>query len=345
MARLNFNKIPDADKADIFREISRHTGMSAFAVEKDWWVVQTLSIVFKMDVAKYLVFKGGTSLSKAWKLIDRFSEDIDLSIDRSFFKMSGELTRSKQSELRKKAGHFTSTSFFTDLKSAFANKEYEVSFDLIDYKDSDQDPRIIEVYYPNVITAPGYLAPKVQIEIGCRSLREPFTNQSFRSLVDDEYPDSDFAQPHIIVPTVNPERTFLEKIFLLHEEFGKPAEKVRVNRLSRHLYDIVKLSKTEFASKALSDQNLYKTIVDHRYKFTRVGGVDYNKHQPESISPIPTTEIIELWRSDYNIMLEQMIYETGPPSFDEIMSDLLELKHTINNLSWKIDKVYPIPIK
>lgn len=345
MARLNFYKIPDADKAGIFNEISRNTGMSAFAVEKDWWVVQTLSIVFKMDVAQYLVFKGGTSLSKAWKLIDRFSEDIDLSIDRSFFQMSGELTRSKQSELRKKAGSFTATSFFVALKSGFAENGYEVNFDLIDYKDSDQDPRIIEVYYPNVIPPPGYLAPKVQIEIGCRSLREPFTKQSFRSFVDDAYPDSDFAQPHIIVPSVNPERTFLEKIFLLHEEFGKPPEKVRVNRLSRHLYDISRLTKTEFAPKALSDHSLYKTIVDHRYKFARVGGVDYNNHQPQSINPIPSPQIIEAWRKDYNTMLEQMIYEANPPSFNEIMSDLLLLKETINNLAWKLDKVYPSPFK
>jgi hypothetical protein len=121
----------------------------------------------------------------------------------------------------------------------------------VESKDSDQDPRIIELYYPNVIPHPGYLEPKVQIEVGSRSLREPFSIQTFGSLIDEYYPEMDFAQASINVPTVNPERTFLEKIFLLHEEFQRPAEKMRVNRLSRHLYDIYHLSKTDFAEKAL----------------------------------------------------------------------------------------------
>ena len=116
-------------------------------------------------------------------------------------------------------------------------------------------------------------------------------------------------------------------------------------RLSRHLYDVAILSKTPFATKALSDQQLYKTIVEHRYRFTKLGGVDYNKHQPKTINPIPSSEVIRDWKSDYENTVEQMIYNQNPPSFDEIMSDLLELKNTINNLSWKLDQVYPIPIK
>lgn len=75
----------DADKQIAYRQIWEKTSLPAFAVEKDWWVVQTLAILFEMEIGKHLVFKGGTSLSKAWNVIERFSEDIDLAVDRSFF--------------------------------------------------------------------------------------------------------------------------------------------------------------------------------------------------------------------------------------------------------------------
>ena len=118
-------------------------------------------------------------------------------------------------------------------------------------------------------------------------------------------------------------------------------EKMRVERLSRHLYDVVTLAKTEFAEKALSDPGLYQTIVDHRHSFTRVGGVNYNLLQPNTIDPLPIPEAMEAWKSDYQKMVEQMIYEPSPPSFDEIISKLRALKERINNLSWKLDKQYP----
>jgi len=82
---MKFFKLSEKDKLAAFQTVSNKSNLSSFAVEKDWWVVQTLSIIFEMEVAKHLVFKGGTSLSKAWNLIERFSEDIDLAIDRSFF--------------------------------------------------------------------------------------------------------------------------------------------------------------------------------------------------------------------------------------------------------------------
>lgn len=333
----------DETKRRAYTEIAENTGMSPFAAEKDWWVVQTLSIIFEMEVAQHLVFKGGTSLSKAWKLIERFSEDVDLAIDRKFLGFNGDLSKNQRTELRKAAGAFTTGPFYEELQGRFAAKGINgVTFKLVDAESSDQDPRIIEVYYPNVIASPGYLQPKVQIEIGCRSLREPFTLQSFSSLVDETYPDQDFAQQAIEVPTVNPERTFLEKIFLLHEEFQRPPAKMRVDRLSRHLYDVVKLSKTAFAEKAFADAGLYETIVEHRHKFTRVGGINYNLHQPQTINPIPIEEVLDAWKADYQIMVEQMIYEQRPPSFEQIIADLNELKQKINNLPWKFQKEFPM---
>lgn len=335
--------VADDTKRNAYIQIAEKAGMSEFAVEKDWWVVQTLSVVFAMEVGKHLLFKGGTSLSKAWKLIERFSEDIDLAIDRDFFGYDGELSKKEREKLRKASGNYVDTVFFNELKESFAAKGFSgLRIELVAEAESDKD-RTINIFYPNVIPSPGYLQPKIQLEIGCRSLREPFNMQPIASLVDETYPDRDFAQGAINVPTVNPERTFLEKIFLLHEEFQRPAAKMRVDRLSRHLYDIYQLSKTEFAEKALSSKELYQTIVDHRYKFNRIGHINYNLHQPQTIHILPGPQVMEAWKADYTIMTQQMIYETNPPTFNELISTLTRLNEKINAMEWKFEMEFPKP--
>ena len=338
--------VAEQTRKNAYEQISEKTGMSAFAVEKDWWVVQALRCIFELEDTNYLVFKGGTSLSKAWGLIERFSEDVDLAIDRAFLGFEGDLSKNQRTELRKKASNYTSGEFKQKLEQKFSEKGFkDIIFKIVEATDSDQDPRIIEIYYPNIIQKPTYLEARVQIEIGCRSLKEPFSIRPIASLIDIHYPKMEFVQTSIDVPTVNPERTFLEKIFLLHEEFQRPKEKMRFDRLSRHLYDVVALSKTPFAEKALGDQELYETIVNHRYIFTRIGGVDYNLHQPKTINPIPLPEVISEWEKDYNTMIEQMIYEENPPTFKDIISNLNELKAKINTINWHFSLVFPIPNK
>ena len=346
MAKINFYTTDKAEKEAVFNAIAAEKGMTPFAVEKDWWVSRTLEIIFQMNIAKHLVFKGGTSLSKAWKLINRFSEDIDLALDKEFFEgYSGDISKTKISKLRKEAGVYTTGTFFTELQEEFKNKGYnELDFKVINTGESDQDPRVIEIYYPNVITSSSeYVLPRVQIEISCRSLREPFTVKSFGSLVDEVYAGRDFAVPLFEVPTVNPERTFLEKVFLLHEEFHRPAEKIRVDRLSRHLYDIYHLTKAGIAEKAINDKELYETIVAHRYKFSRVGEVDYNLHNPKTLNPIPVPGIIEEWKSDYTKMKDDMIYEEKKPSFEDLINNLEELRTKLQALDWAFELTFPTP--
>lgn len=346
MAKIDFYNIDHAEKAAIFIEIATQLGMKPFAVEKDWWVSRTLEIIFQMPIAEHLVFKGGTSLSKAWKLINRFSEDIDLAIDKEFFEgYTGEISKTQIGKLRKIAGEYTTGTFFEELQVEFMAKGFkELSFKVIEAKDSDQDPRIIEISYPNVITATSeYLLPRVQIEISCRSLREPFTVQAFGALVDEFYSDKDFAEPLFEVPTVNAERTFLEKLFLLHEEFHRPADKMRVDRLSRHLYDIYQLTQAGVAVKALNDKELYETIVAHRYKFSRVGEVDYNLHHPHALNPIPVTEKMEEWKADYAKMKEDMIYEEKKPSFADLINNLQDLRVLLQSVEWRFELEFPIP--
>jgi hypothetical protein len=344
MAKIDFYKIDKAEKMAVFEAVAAEMGMKPFAVEKDWWVSRTLEIIFQMDIAKHLVFKGGTSLSKAFKLIHRFSEDIDLAIDMEyFFEAEKEWTKSKRTALRKKAGAFTAGVFFNELQDAFKKKGFaEIKCNVLPVEDSDQDPRIIEVHYENIIPKPTeYLQPRLIIEIGCRSLREPFSNQTFGSLVDETFAGREFVAPLFSVPSVNPERTFLEKLFLLHEEFHRPQEKMRVDRLSRHLYDVYHLTKAGIAENAIADKELYETIVAHRYKFSRISGVDYNKHNPKTLNPIPFSEIIKSWKLDYDKMFEEMIYEEQKPSFDDLINNLNDLRYRLQLLNWEFELEFP----
>jgi predicted nucleotidyltransferase component of viral defense system len=317
--------------------------MNAFAIEKDWWVSRALEIIFQMPIAESLVFKGGTSLSKAWKLINRFSEDIDLAINKEYFGFKGDLRKNQRDKLRKIAGAYTTNTFFEDLKKAFIKSGYtNLNFIIIQANESDQDPRVLEIYYPNVIKSNSdYILPRVQIEISCRSLREPYTIQTFGSLVDEYYSDKIFAKPLFKVPTVNSERTFLEKLFLLHEEFHRPIEKIRVNRLSRHLYDIYHLTKSGISEIAINDKKLYETIVAHRFKYSRVSKVDYNTLNPTMLNPIPITEIIGEWKKDYERMKEEMIYEENKPNFEDLIRNINELKDKLKSVDWKFELTFP----
>ncbi len=125
MAKINFRTIEPTEKVDIFNAVAAENGMTLFAVEKDWWVSRTLEIIFQMPIAPHLVFKGGTSLSKAWKLINRFSEDIDLAIDKAFFEgYQGDISKTQIGKLRKVAGAYTTGTFFEELKQEFEAKGF-----------------------------------------------------------------------------------------------------------------------------------------------------------------------------------------------------------------------------
>jgi len=125
MANNNFSTIEKSEQVAIFNAIAAEKGMTPFSVEKDWWVSRTLNIIFQMSIANHLVFKGGTSLSKAWKLINRFSEDIDLAIDKEFFDgFKGEILKAQISKLRKVAGVYTTGTFFKELQEAFIKRNF-----------------------------------------------------------------------------------------------------------------------------------------------------------------------------------------------------------------------------
>ncbi|MCL2328540.1 MAG: nucleotidyl transferase AbiEii/AbiGii toxin family protein [Bacteroidetes bacterium] len=324
-------QLTDTNKRNIFAETARQKALPISSIEKDWWVVQTLSALFSTEYADKLIFKGGTSLSKGWNLIERFSEDIDLALDREFLGFAGELSNKEIHKLRYASYEFISTKFVAALDVSFKTMGFEnVIVKPQQVVNHDQDPLIIEIYYQKLAGHDVYLRPDILVEIGSRSLKEPFSQRNISTFVADVFPKMPFTENPVIVPTVNPERTLLEKIFLLHEEYQRPPEKMRVERLSRHLYDIERLSQTPHFHNALTDKELYNTIVAHREKFSRLGGVDYTKHAPEHIRIVPPENLLSLWEDDYERMKNSMIYGEKI-SFKELIMRIGNVQEIINN--------------
>jgi hypothetical protein len=321
-------------RISILNQATERTGLPAIAIEKDWWVTLCLNASFSLPYSKHIVFKGGTSLSKAWGLIERFSEDIDLAIDRKFFGFEGDISKTQIRKLRKNSCEFISTEFLNGITQTLADwgalSECKLFAQAV--TDSDKDPQTIEIHYDSVVDSSDYLSQRVLIEVSSRSLMEPAEKREINSILSVNFPKLDFATNPFSISTVLPIRTFLEKVFLLHEEFSQAPEKIRVNRLSRHLYDLVRLMNTEFGIAALKDTILYNGIVAHREKFNQLSGIDYNNHSPNKIKIMPPYSVIKEYENDYLEMTKFMIYGEALP-FNELLNKISALQIRINESS------------
>lgn len=326
-------KLSEEDRRIIINQVSAKTGLLPVAVEKDLWVMIALQAIFSTEIAPHLVFKGGTSLSKAWGIIERFSEDIDLAIDRSFFGFEGDLNRTQVKNLRKTSCKYVDEKLPKLLKEALLKngvKEFELS--VTEFEESDTDPLALELRYNSLVEQQAYLQPRILIEISSRSLIEPFENRELSSIISEVYPDQKFIDKPVLIPTVTPTRTLIEKMFLLHEEFQKPKDKkIKSERMTRHLYDLSRLMDTDFLEKAIADKELYRTILQHRTQLTRISWVDYSKHDYKTLDFIPPPEIIAEYEKDYLAMKESMFYgETE--SFESLIKKLKKLKDRFNSI-------------
>jgi predicted nucleotidyltransferase component of viral defense system len=227
------------------------------AVEKDWWVSAVLMALSKTSLTALLQFKGGTSLSKAWGLINRFSEDIDLAISRSFFSLSDD-TPQQRTAIRRKAFHYIREILVEELDKILQSNGitgYEIR---LVTKNSSAMVTTVEVKYRSILsTVIDYVLPVVKIEFSMMSLDEPYQEKEIETFIHSLYPDID-NEIKCSFKSVLPERTFLEKLFLLHEEYQKNSP--RTTRMSRHLYDLEKMMDTPFVEAALQNKDLYKTM-------------------------------------------------------------------------------------
>lgn len=328
------------DRLAMLQQTEQHLRyINQIAIEKDWWVTITLKALFHTDCREALIFKGGTSLSKGYNIIERFSEDIDLAINHSFFGIE-KTSKNQRERLRKTARKYIHETLADQLDCFL--KEMGVSGYNIENVtsvqnskgewqaiDSDKDPTVILLHYPSIVDKSiNYIPPRVKIEISCLSMDEPTEYRKIRSLISTTFEAEDNGTD-CIAKTVVPTRTFLEKLFLLAEEFQK--EKPRSLRMSRHLYDLEKLMNTKYGHEALSNHALYKTIVEHRKTYYALKYVNYDLHNPATINFMLPDYAMETWKTDYENMRRFFIYGESL-DFDNLMQRMQVLQEKIRSV-------------
>lgn len=334
---IEWLKLSEKDRINILEQISRQKKLSPQAIEKDWWVTMVLKALFSTPFANHLSFKGGTSLSKCWNLIERFSEDIDIAVDKECLGFKGELSKTQISDkLRRASCTFTREVLQQEVKKqlimiGIPDSAFSIYVNITNV--TTTDPEIIEVHYVSVFQNTEYIQNKVLIEVSGRSMNEPKENKNICSLVSQSYSESAFADKEFAIEVVSPKRTFLEKACLLHEEFAKEIKEIRVERMSRHIYDLEKLMDTQIAENALQDIELYKAIIEHRRKFIGLKGFDYSTLMPQFISFIPPKEILSYWEDDYKSMQTSMIYGDSLP-FDKLIEKIIELNERFRKIDF-----------
>lgn len=328
--RNDYFSLNPAQQRLVIEQTAAKLNLPVQAIEKDLWVTAILQVLFTLPCAHGLVFKGGTSISKVWNAINRFSEDIDLAIDRSLFDLDGELTKKQVKKLRKVSSMFVREELFGQLCEAIASTplyglcEIEAQPDGVG-DSTYPEPRIIYVKYASLFSDKiDYILPVVKIEAGARSLLEPTLNVAIKSLVDAALPSITTSLVDVEVRTAVAEKTFLEKCFLLHELFSRGVA-VSANRRSRHLYDLHMMMRKGIDKRAVSDDELWNTIHHHRSTLTSISGVDYTPDIRSRIVLTPPAECVEDWKSDYQAMQGSMIYN-NPPSFEELLQSMAELE-------------------
>lgn len=331
----NYFQLSKEQQQIVLAQAANKTGLPVQAVEKDLWVTVVLQMVFTLPIAKHLVFKGGTSLSKVWKVIKRFSEDIDLAIDPSIWGFEGDLTKKQIKRLRKTSSIFVRDEFCQSLKEAVNSNGLADWLQVEADPDGEGDatypePRVIHIRYKSLFDEDlPYLHSEVKLEIGARSLLEPTTESVVTSIIEDELPISTTIN-QVKIPTAVAEKTFLEKAFLLHELFTSQTSR-EANRKSRHLYDLVQMMNTDIAARAIANDELWNTIHHHRELFTSMSGVDYTPDIRKRIRLLPPDDVIDDWRNDYKDMQSSMIYGEKP-TFDDLMNMMVELENLFHKI-------------
>jgi hypothetical protein len=320
-------------------EAQARLGLRAASIEKDFWVCWTLRELFSLPgCGAHLTFKGGTSLSKGWKMIERFSEDIDVVMEREFLGFGGDKSpenagSKKQQEKRLEELKLACQKRIRDSLKPELEKHFHealpkgTKWDLVDDAD-DTDGQTLLFHYPSAYAEAAYIRPVVKIELGARSDTEPCGTPQIQPYLKEAFPDL-FGEGVFAIRTVEPVRTFWEKAMLLHEEtFRKSGGGPKV-RLARHYYDLWCLIKRGVAEKAKTDAELFKRVAAHRAVFFRKSKEAQESLRPGSLRLIPLPEQKAAWKQDYQSMSEAMFFGEIP-SFDEILGVVGDFEKRFN---------------
>lgn len=312
--------------------------LDAPSIEKDFWVCWILRETFALPkTGPHLTFKGGTSLSKGWKLIERFSEDIDVVIAREFLGFGGEKApevadskkqrEARLEELREACRAYVQNVLHPELRAHLQSRLPSHIEWRLENDPNDPDQQSLLFTYPSVFARGAYLNPQVKLEFGARSDTEPSARPIIQPYLADALP-GEFKNPSFPVHTVAPERTFWEKAMLLHEE--NFSNKPKPNpRMARHYYDVWCLLNAGIGDNAVAAPGLFDSIANHRAIFFRKKKEAQDSLQRGSLVIQPRDDRRTAWQQDYEAMKSAMFF--GPtPDFAEILSVISAFESRFN---------------
>lgn len=321
------------EREELFLVTAREIGLPEAMVEKDFWVCWTLDYLFHdCPWAAHLAFKGGTSLSKCFGLIQRFSEDIDLILD---WRLLGyekdepwtERSKNQQDKFNKEANArteaFLQETFLPQLQADFG-KLLDDEFSLHIEED---DPQTVCFGYPKSFQE-GSILPVVRLEIGALAAWTPAKRTEITSYAAQQYPPV-FRHSTTSILTVAPERTFWEKVTILHKEAFRINGKFPA-RYSRHYYDLWCMDTSPVKAAAYGNLELLERVVRFKERFYPAGSAHYERAKPGTMRLLPPEDCIPLLREDYEHMKNMIFGET--PEFEEIMDCMERLEREINEL-------------
>lgn len=322
-----------SDRADLFRNTARKMSLHEAIVEKDFWVCWTLDYLFHQCQWKSsFAFKGGTSLSKSYHLIQRFSEDIDLIMDWRLLDYEYDTpweTRSntKQDSFNKEANdraeRFLAKTFLPILQQDLS-KLLQTKANL--YIDQT-DKQTIRFVYPQTFADTSILQ-EIRLEIGALAAWTPAREVTIKPYAVEHYAKL-FQKPETSILTVMAERTFWEKVTILHREANRKRSPLPA-RYSRHYYDLYCMNNSPVKLSAFSNMPLLDRVVQFKAKFYRCPWAKYEDAKIGTMKLMPSLEYIEDLRTDYHHM-KNMIYG-DKPEFDEILAGIESLEREINLL-------------
>lgn len=331
-------KLDDNSRKTSLNQASLKSGIPPKAIEKDWWVTLVLKMLFTSKYAAYFAFKGGTSLSKGWGIIDRFSEDIDVALNSEAFGIQYKDKPSKTfvEQLRRKGCLFTSNEIANELREQFEKLQilgelYALEAEAIRSDMPDTDPQTIYVNYKSLFDPNPYLPDSVKIEFSVRSQKEPNDSRQMQTLLNMYFPNEIYEEEPFPVTTIQPSRTLIEKILLLHEEYNREDEsKMRTYRMSRHYYDLYRIH-ADYSS-TLADTQFIEDIIEHRKSYSRLKHFDYSSLCIGQISIIPSEAILIKLKNDYEEMAKEMMYG-DVPTFKELIVEVIKIQDSFNQKS------------
>ncbi|MCY3867939.1 MAG: nucleotidyl transferase AbiEii/AbiGii toxin family protein [Gemmatimonadetes bacterium] len=341
----SFLALPEQDRRDILEAAAARLDTLPSYVEKDFWVCLVLDTLFNRRPEGHprLLFKGGTSLSKAFGLIKRFSEDIDLVVFRDGLGFEGERDPTVASQLsnKKRAALFgelrAACSGYIQgaLRTALAGRidELPTSCQIVP-DEGDVDRQTLFIEYPTLFPSGDvtYVAPRVKIEAGARSALDPSQHCTVTSYIADELPDWSFTAEGIRV--IAPERTYWEKLLILHGAYCGYRDAGRLptdkDRISRHYYDVAVITSTEVGRSALANIDLLEAVRNHNLVAFRQAWKRFEEAAPGSVRLVPQAELRKVIEQDYRAMQGMILGET--PDFGWVTDQLRQAEAAINGI-------------